>query len=302
MKSKKTAYLLWFFFGFLGVHKFYLNKTGIGVLYVFTVGFFGVGWLIDAFTLGKQVDKYNTIRAESPPVSSPKEMKPKKTLAEKLQEQKEKSIQEQIELKKQYEEMKNAAKKQREAIKNAPKPSIPVKIEEKPEEKAKIIRDVEKKNVIQTVNSIKDRQIRVRTLEKLITDYLKSYYAGEMEISDSEFDLLWDELKALCPESKVLTQLDETPIEDLAYQAVVNRRKSKNTLFHIEYVDSMGNETSRDIEINRFDIEDDRFYIYAYCHLRKESRQFLVDRIASISCEGHTIQNPRRFLWDMYTK
>jgi general stress protein 26 len=28
--------------------------------------------------------------------------------------------------------------------------------------------------------------------------------------------------------------------------------------------------------------------------------QFLVDRIASISCEGRTIQNPKQFLWDMY--
>jgi hypothetical protein len=172
--------------------------------------------------------------------------------------------------------------------------------EKNPAEKAKIIMDVKKKDVIQTVNSIKDHQIRIKTLERLITDYQKSYYEGEADISDTEFDMLWDELKALCPESPVLTQMTELPIEDLAYQAVVKRRKPKNTLFHIEYVDFAGNRTSRDIEINRFDIEDDHFYIYAYCYLRKEPRQFLVDRIVSISCDGHTIQNPKQFLWDMY--
>lgn len=61
MKSKTTAYLLWFFLGFLGVHKFYLEKVGIGVLYFFTFGLFGFGLLYDLFTLGGQVDKYNTM-------------------------------------------------------------------------------------------------------------------------------------------------------------------------------------------------------------------------------------------------
>ena len=63
MKSKTTAYLLWFFLGGLGAHKFYLNKTGMGILYIFTFGLFGIGWLIDAFTLGTQVDVYNALFA-----------------------------------------------------------------------------------------------------------------------------------------------------------------------------------------------------------------------------------------------
>ncbi len=61
MKSKGTAYILWFFFGLLGVHKFYLNKTGIGILYFFTCGIFFIGWFIDLFTLGNQVDTYNAL-------------------------------------------------------------------------------------------------------------------------------------------------------------------------------------------------------------------------------------------------
>ncbi len=61
MKSKSTAYILWFFFGFFGIHKFYLNKVGIGILYFFTFGIFGIGWFIDLFTLGNQVDNYNAM-------------------------------------------------------------------------------------------------------------------------------------------------------------------------------------------------------------------------------------------------
>lgn len=61
MKSKGTAYLLWFFLGIFGAHKFYLNKTGIGILYLLTAGIFGVGWFIDLFTLGGQVDTYNAL-------------------------------------------------------------------------------------------------------------------------------------------------------------------------------------------------------------------------------------------------
>jgi hypothetical protein len=173
-------------------------------------------------------------------------------------------------------------------------------------EKVQTAMDLKKNDVIQTAESVKDRQIRVDALERLITDCQKPYYEGEIGISDTEFDKLRDEFKALCPESPVLariekdTKIDETPIEDLAYQAVVNQRKPENALFHIEYVDFAGNKTSRDIKINRFDVEEDRFYIYAYCYLREETRQFLVDRIASISCEGRTIQNPKQFLWDMY--
>jgi hypothetical protein len=63
MKSKKTAYILWFFLGLLGAHKFYLDKFGMGILYMLTCGLFFIGWIVDLFTLGKQVDQHN----KSPP-------------------------------------------------------------------------------------------------------------------------------------------------------------------------------------------------------------------------------------------
>ena len=45
---------------------------------------------------------------------------------------------------------------------------------------------------------------RISELENLITRYQKSYYDGEGEISDAEFDKLWDELKTLDPENPIL--------------------------------------------------------------------------------------------------
>jgi len=62
MKSKGTAYVLWLvgLFGILGLHRFYLGKIGTGILWFFSVGVLGVGALIDLFTLGQQVDAYNT--------------------------------------------------------------------------------------------------------------------------------------------------------------------------------------------------------------------------------------------------
>ena len=45
---------------------------------------------------------------------------------------------------------------------------------------------------------------RIKELETLITRYQKSYYDGEGEISDAEFDKLWDELKELDPANAIL--------------------------------------------------------------------------------------------------
>ena len=61
MRSKSTAYLLWCgaFVGLCGLHRFYIGKIGTGLLWLFTLGLFGVGQLIDLFTLGGQVDIAN---------------------------------------------------------------------------------------------------------------------------------------------------------------------------------------------------------------------------------------------------
>lgn len=42
-----VAFLLFWFLGFLGIHRFYLGYNGMGVLYLFTAAIFGIGWIID---------------------------------------------------------------------------------------------------------------------------------------------------------------------------------------------------------------------------------------------------------------
>lgn len=50
-KSKWVAFLLCVFLGPFGAHKFYVGKIGTGILYFLTVGFFGIGWIIDIFVI-----------------------------------------------------------------------------------------------------------------------------------------------------------------------------------------------------------------------------------------------------------
>jgi len=56
---------------------------------------------------------------------------------------------------------------------------------------------------------MKNNATRIETLERLILKYQKSYYDGEAEISDGEFDLLWDELKSLAPDSPVIKKVGD---------------------------------------------------------------------------------------------
>jgi TM2 domain-containing membrane protein YozV len=74
MRLKKlwVAYLLWFFFGFLGIHKFYLGKPVAGILYILTAGLFFIGWFLDLFTIPSQVDLYN-LKMQNPYTSEHKQ-------------------------------------------------------------------------------------------------------------------------------------------------------------------------------------------------------------------------------------
>lgn len=50
-KNKWVALGLCLTLGILGAHKFYEDKTGTGVLYLFTGGLFGIGWFVDIIAL-----------------------------------------------------------------------------------------------------------------------------------------------------------------------------------------------------------------------------------------------------------
>lgn len=50
-KNRTIALLLCLIFGVYGAHKFYEGKIGMGFLYFFTGGLFGIGWFVDLITL-----------------------------------------------------------------------------------------------------------------------------------------------------------------------------------------------------------------------------------------------------------
>lgn len=50
-RDKWVALLLCFFLGWLGVHKFYEGRIGMGILYIFTLGLFGIGVFVDFIVL-----------------------------------------------------------------------------------------------------------------------------------------------------------------------------------------------------------------------------------------------------------
>ena len=58
-KSRTIALLLCFFLGFFGAHRFYAGRYLRGVIYLFTFGVFGIGWLVDLvlIILGRMRDR-----------------------------------------------------------------------------------------------------------------------------------------------------------------------------------------------------------------------------------------------------
>ena len=78
IRSPVIAYLLWFFLGVFGAHRFYLGRvgSGIGMLVLFWLGAFtmillvgwifllayGLWWLVDAFMIPKMIDSDRSTR------------------------------------------------------------------------------------------------------------------------------------------------------------------------------------------------------------------------------------------------
>lgn len=46
-KKKTTALILAILFGWLGVHRFYVDKSGTGLLWALSAGCFLIGWIVD---------------------------------------------------------------------------------------------------------------------------------------------------------------------------------------------------------------------------------------------------------------
>src|SRR6218665_95789 len=61
------AYILLIFLGLLGVHKFYLGSIVWGIVYFFTLGLFGIGVIVDIFTLNNRTTPPTHLRRGAAP-------------------------------------------------------------------------------------------------------------------------------------------------------------------------------------------------------------------------------------------
>ena len=55
MKNNILDLLLCIFLGFFGIHKFYEGNVKMGLIYLFTLGLFGIGWIIDIISLSTKL-------------------------------------------------------------------------------------------------------------------------------------------------------------------------------------------------------------------------------------------------------
>jgi TM2 domain-containing membrane protein YozV len=58
-KDYSLAWILLTFLGVFGIHRFYLGKWGTGILYLLTLGIFGIGLIYDFWTLNSQISELN---------------------------------------------------------------------------------------------------------------------------------------------------------------------------------------------------------------------------------------------------
>jgi len=101
---------------------------------------------------------------------------------------------------------------------------------------------------------MESKKDRIKTLETQVRRYQASYYNGEAEISDGEFDLLWDELKNLAPESEVLKKVGTGTDTDGFPKArhlipMGSQDKASNPQEFIEWAEKMGLETQKDTSL-----------------------------------------------------
>ena len=50
-KKKWTAFWLCLFLGMFGAHRFYVGKTGTGILWLFSCGLCYIGWIVDLISI-----------------------------------------------------------------------------------------------------------------------------------------------------------------------------------------------------------------------------------------------------------
>jgi TM2 domain-containing membrane protein YozV len=61
--SAAYAFMLFTLIGLAGIQHFYMGKIGRGILWLLTFGLFGIGTIVDLFTLPSQMKTINARRA-----------------------------------------------------------------------------------------------------------------------------------------------------------------------------------------------------------------------------------------------
>ena len=89
MNKKETIidFILCLTLGYLGVHKFYKKKNRLGVLYLFTFGLFGIGWIYDTIMLLLKLTKNETSNTQNNNIN-PSISNYSHNIAQQLEEQK----------------------------------------------------------------------------------------------------------------------------------------------------------------------------------------------------------------------
>jgi len=100
------------------------------------------------------------------------------------------------------------------------------------------------------------KQDRIKELEILIPKYQASYYDGEAEISDGEFDLLWDELVNLDPDNEVLKKIGTGYSVDGFPKAkhlipMGSQDKASNPKEFLDWAKKMGMKTEEDASLTK---------------------------------------------------
>ncbi|KAK3761712.1 hypothetical protein RRG08_016144 [Elysia crispata] len=70
-KTLDDAYVLWFPWGFLGLHQFYLGRRKWWIIYLLSLGVFGIGWLMDGVRLPFLLKAINAARVANQSTEEP---------------------------------------------------------------------------------------------------------------------------------------------------------------------------------------------------------------------------------------
>jgi DNA ligase (NAD+) len=116
---------------------------------------------------------------------------------------------------------------------------------------------------------MESKKERIAELERLIQKYQASYYNGEAEISDGEFDLLWEELKNLAPGSEVLKKVGAGPDVDGFPKArhlipMGSQDKASNPEEFLDWAEKMGLPAKKDIPLTKKNKELTKNFLVQY--------------------------------------